>query len=131
MPVDHETFRYTPRIVLMTMLFMCVGSLLCTGTAVLVMDSVCQRNADDWLPIYPQSTVVVESHTFLRRFGVGVTTLRLQTHDSPVQVRRWYNDERRKNDPNPSNLLATMRYNVSPAENGGSIISLYSECAWR
>jgi hypothetical protein len=113
------------------MLFFCAGTLLCTGVTMVVVNSVCHRNAAAWIPIYPDSEVISQSYTFAEPFGVGITQMRLYTPDSPVEVRQWYIDERSKNEPNPTNLLATMSYRVLRGSDGGSEISLNSECAWR
>jgi hypothetical protein len=128
--IVSETFRYTPRIVLLTMLLFCGGSLLCTGGTVLVVNGICQRNAADWIPLYPNGEVVREGYSFIQPFGMGITQVQIETDDAPTVVRQWYIEARRENDPNPTNLLATMRYNIQAGENGGTVISLYSECAW-
>lgn len=129
--IVSETFRYTPRVVLLTMLFFCAGIFACSAALTMVLDVVCTRNASDWLPRYPDSTIVVENYTFMRPFGVGITRMQLYTPDNETVVRDWYIDTRGKNEANPVNLLATMNYSVRrDPESGGSMIRLQSECAW-
>lgn len=129
--IASDSFRYTPRVLLLTMFFFCGGIFACSAGLTAVLDVVCTRNASEWLPIYPNSIVIVENHTFVRPFGVGITTMQLYTPDRDTVVRDWYIQERGKNEANPMNLLATMNYSVRrDPENGGSIIRLQSECAW-
>jgi hypothetical protein len=129
--IEREQFRRTPRSFLLTILIIIVGTLICAGVFVFTTDGVCQRNAAEWLPRYPDSVVLAESKTFLNTFGMGITQVTLSTPDTPNDVRRWYNEERGKNGATSGNLLATMNYSVRDSENGGSTILLYSECAWR
>jgi hypothetical protein len=129
--IERKGFRYTPRSCMLTIVIIIVGTFVCAGALIFITDTVCQRNAAQWLPRYPDAQIVAESRTFLRTFGVGVTQVTLTTPDDPTTVRSWYNDERSRNEANPVNLLATMNLRVSEGENGGSIILLSSECAWR
>ncbi|MBC8171695.1 MAG: hypothetical protein H7X77_08480 [Anaerolineae bacterium] len=129
--IVSEIFRYTPRVFLFTMLFFCAGIFACTAALTFVVDISCTQNANLWLPIYPESTVVFENHTFVRPFGVGITSMQLYTPNNETVVRNWYIDMRSRNEANPVNLLASMNYSVlSEPETGGSIIWLQSECAW-
>jgi hypothetical protein len=129
--IERDEFRRTPRTFFLTIVIIIVGSLICTGVFTMTIDTVCQRNAAEWIPLYPNAEVVAENKTFLNAFGVGVTQTTLYSPDNVNEVREWYMDTRRSNEANPTNLLATMRYSVSEVEEGGSTIFLYSECAWR
>lgn len=119
-----------PLTMLLTMLAICVGTLVCSGGLMVVLDFQCVQNTNAWLPVYPNSTVLSESYTFLRPFGMGITRVRLSSPDAPNTVRQWYIDFRSQNEVNPVNLLASMNYSVQQGENGGSVINLSSECAW-
>jgi hypothetical protein len=129
--IERDQYRRSPRGCLMTMVIIVLGTFVCLGIIVFTTNTVCQQNAQLWIPPYPNSQVVAENKTFLTAFGVGITQVTLSSPDEPDVVREWYLQTRRSNDANPTNLLATMNYRINDGENGGSSISLYSECAWR
>jgi hypothetical protein len=115
------------------MLLFCGGSLLCGSVMGVVIDRVCMDNANAWIPQYPGSTVISESHTFLNVFGMGITRMQLKSDDPANKVKRWYLDLHGKVslENRPFTQLAAMGYGVSEdKQNGGSLISLTSDCSW-
>lgn len=115
---------------MLSILLIFVGIFVCISIIFVIADTSCRSQTAAWMPMYPDAEVVEERKTFLNTFGIGVTQVTLSTPDDPNTVRKWYLDTRARNEANPTNLLATMRYLVREGENGGSTIILSSECAW-
>lgn len=107
-------------------IFLGVGA--CLGTMVITIDSVCVRDANEWIPYYPDAELVSEYYTGVRAWGMGVTDVILHTPDDPKTVRQWYNDMRQG--IGPAAPLADMNFSIRYDEDDtGSNIYLTSECA--
>ena len=108
-----------------------VGVLLCGGAIIFAIDQSCVSDAAAWIPPYPNASVVSEEHNFIRPFGIGSTTMTLHSPDAPTVVGDWYNNLRsglaRQQDYRG---FAAMRWSISQADDGGTDITLSSECAW-
>jgi len=108
-----------------------LGTLICVLTLSVTIDSVCAREASEQIPPYPNSTVIRQSHTLFRPFGMGETVMVLETDDDQRDVLKWYTEIRQQAVSNYQGL-SVLNFNVSPRESGdGARIVLTSDCAWR
>jgi len=108
-----------------------LGTLICVLVLGVTIDGVCAREAAELIPIYPNSTLVRESYTLVRPFGMGDTVMVLETDDPQREVLQWYIDVRKKAPSNPQ-ALAVLNFDIRPREDGtGARILLTSDCAWR
>lgn len=108
-----------------------LGILLCLFALGVSIDMVCVRDANDMIPIYPNSTLISQSYTMFRPFGLGDTVVVLETDDAERDVLEWYGDIRTQNMTSYQSL-AEMRFSVGPrADGAGARIVLTSDCAWR
>lgn len=127
--VKDDRFHYTPRTVVLSLFGILFGVFLCFGGTLVVIDNVCAQNAAEYLLYYPNAEVASEDYTFVRAWGMGETTVVLETDDSTIRVLDWYRDNRPT--IQPVNLLATMDQTVRRDDaTGGTRIVLTSECAW-
>lgn len=103
------------------------------GTAwYVVVDVSCVTQANRWLPDYPGAEFISEDYTFVRAWGIGETTRVLYTEDDSGTVRAWYSDRYRELDDEGytrTDATARMRYVVRTADEGGSVITLLSNCS--
>jgi hypothetical protein len=102
---------------------------LCGGSFLTFYDVRCVQDAGEWIPVYPDSTIVTQQYNFVRPFGVGVTLLRLHSDDDKDTVQSFYVETQRalrKADIDPRQ--ARMSYFVEGDAAGGSTIDLLSQC---
>jgi len=110
-------------LVLLGLAFACIATLLFTG------DSICHSNIEQWIPYYPGAIVVSTEYDFIRARGIGTTTVMLATDDDEETVRQFYRDNiLALLDAEASRGLASTSWDVLTDGEGGSIITLYSEC---
>jgi hypothetical protein len=116
-----------------SLLTLLIGLLTCGAGFYIVLDGQCKSSAGLWLEDYPGSTVVGESHSFLRPFGIGETTRILYVTDAPSRVRGWYLERDglrfRARHTRPSAANHRLEWSVTQADDRvGSVITLYSVC---
>lgn len=129
----HES-RYSNKGCAVAMVLSVIGIFVCAVAIYIAADVSCVRDANTWLVDYPGAELVSEEYTFLRPFGIGVTTRILYTPDPQTQVGMWYRSRDREINVEQGlsrNIgVAQMRWTASPAtDRDGTIIRLYSECA--
>ena len=118
-----------------------VGIIVLAVLLLAAIDGQCASEINTWLPVYPGATLVSEEHDYFRPRAMGRTTGAYYTPDDSATVRRWYSEYRRAltegryNEANPNAPMeagsaATVRFDLRPAEDGGTIIILRSECAY-
>jgi hypothetical protein len=103
--------------------------LFCGGGLLTFYDVRCTQDASQWIPIYPDSTVISQQYNFARPFGVGVTLTRLHSDDDKAAVQSFYVETQRalrQADIEP--LEARMSYFVETDPAGGTTIDLLSQC---
>lgn len=108
-----------------------IGIFLCSGGMFFAVDSRCVSLASTWIPVYPNSELVFETHEYLRPFGAGQTRAQYSSPDDITTVRQWYIDHRSELGLFNDGQIANFRYSVSEAtDKTGSMITLISRCAW-
>jgi len=117
---------------LITVLVFVFGILFCTTSVYVITDEACQNTASRWLPDYPNSQVTQEEHSWIRPFGIGVTTRILYTTDRRVDVIRWYADYETalsQQGHTRDRGAAVLSHWIHDAPNGeGTIIEMHSQC---
>lgn len=96
------------------------------------VDTGCVAGANDWLDDYPGATFIRQEHSFLRPFGIGLTTRIVHSDHTIDTVEDWYisNDlARYRNGMSRADGAAWMRWFTEEADDGGTIIILQSDCA--
>lgn len=128
---DRDYGHTTVRGTLISVGLILIGIALLTALVVGIVDRQCASDIDRWLPLYPGAAVVSEQHTFLRPRGIGETMMTLRTPDNQRTVNAWYLDYlQRQTELNPNQGAATTGLRLEDAPDGGTLIHLYSECAW-
>lgn len=128
---DRDYGHTTVRGTLIGVGLILVGVALLTALVVGIIDRQCASDIDRWLPLYPGAVVVSEEHTFLRARGMGETTMTLHTPDDRQTVSNWYLDNTQsQSEIDPNRGAATTSLRVVDAPDGGTLIHLFSECAW-
>jgi hypothetical protein len=107
--------------------------LVCGGVSMLAVDGVCWNSLSQKLPIYPNATITLQRHNFLREFGMGTTVIILDSDDPVEKVRDWYGrtvaaaGHAAGNDP--LYYIPVGRYSITHAEDGtGTQIILSGDC---
>lgn len=105
-------------------------SFTCIGTLLFGADQVCHANIEQWIPLYPEATIVSAEHNWIRARAMGSTTVMLSTEDDAETARQFYRDVTiALMRAEQSRGLASTGWNVVPNPNGdGSLITLYSSC---
>ncbi len=129
----HES-RYSNRGCAVAMVLSVIGIFVCAVAIYIAADVSCVRDANTWLVDYPGAELVSEDYTFLRPFGIGVTTRILYTTDPQTQVGMWYRNRDQalniEQGLSRNTGIAQMRWTAAPAQDrDGTYIRLYSECA--
>jgi hypothetical protein len=107
----------------------------CGTISLLGVDTICWNGLTQKLPIYPNATVTLQRHNFLRPFGMGETVMVLESDDPVETVREWYGRTVAEaargsdNEYNPFYYIPSGRYSVTRAEDGsGTQIILNGVC---
>lgn len=125
-PVDRPHGR-SYLIVIMLISFGICGL---TSAITYFYDSTCRAGASNWLPVYPNATLVQENYSFLTMHGIGVTEREFYSPDDYLEVRRWYQNENTiAGRENRTRGGSSLDYRAVEAEGGGTQIRLISECA--
>ena len=69
-----------------------LGTMLCLGLFVLVIDQVCYNDTVSRQAIYPGAEIIESEHSFLRPRAIGSTRIVLSTPDEIEVVRQWIRD---------------------------------------
>lgn len=67
-----------------------LASVFCFASLALGLDGLCMARLRSGLPVYPNARVIVENHSFLNTFGLGESSMVLNSPDDVETVRRWY-----------------------------------------
>lgn len=129
------------RRLMLSLMLIVVGIAVLAVLLLAAIDYQCGSEIDRWLPIYPGAVLLEETHDYFRPRAMGRTNAEYYTPDDRDAVLRWYSEYRRNltsgqyNEANPnarleSRSVATVRYTVRAADDGGTIIITYSECAY-
>ncbi len=95
-----------------------------------VVDGECESGGRYWLPAYPEAELIEEDYSFIRMWGIGESYRVFFTPDDTNTVRRWYQQSDRANvDEFRDRGGATLGWRLRQGEDGGTHITLYSECA--
>jgi hypothetical protein len=105
-------------------------ALACLGSLVIVSDQICSANIAEWIPYYPEATLVSEEHDFIRLRAMGTSKVVLSTPDDAETTRQFYRDTTlRLMRAGETRGWATTDWRVDPNPDGqGSLITLVSEC---
>lgn len=95
-----------------------------------VADIACNVSIETWLPIYPGAEDVSVQYNFIRARGLGTTFMILHTADSVEKVEDFYrqNIAALVNKGTPRGMGSTDFNVQKDADNGGSLIFLFSHC---
>ncbi|MEM9951286.1 MAG: hypothetical protein AAF846_06795 [Chloroflexota bacterium] len=126
---------------LIGMVFITIGIIACTVSAIAGIDAYCASDINKWLPIYPEAELIDSAEEgFFRPRAMGITQQLYYTGDDVVDVRGWYREYRRditqgsynaRNANTASSGVATTDYSIfEDTDNGGTLIRTYSECAY-
>jgi hypothetical protein len=109
-------------LILLLLAFACIATLVFAG------DSICHSDIEQWIPYYPNATVVSTEYDFIRARGIGTTTVTLMSDDDEETVRQFYRDTiLALLDAEETRGLASTSWDVL-FDGESSIITLYSEC---
>lgn len=105
--------------------------ILVSAGVTLAFDRRCAAQAAVLLPPYPNATLEEQSFTFLRLYGVGLSSQTFSTPDDAASVRRFYSDVSRMAAANPLLRRRTIEINrqISTLSTGGSRIQFDAVCA--
>lgn len=114
----------------LTLTLITVGIILCIVAVLGIVDQGCVDAANDWIPYYPNATIIKEEYTYLRPFGIGNTSVELRSPDSRSTVFRWYIDHISEvsKEQSRSQLIAELDWQVTENADGTSTIMLSSFC---
>lgn len=120
----------TPRGCLLTLGLIMVGIFALIVLTNAAFDHQCRTGAENWLPAYPGSEVISEDYTFLQMWGIGTSQQVLFSEDDVDTVDDWYRAwNRQQAAEGASRGGARMVWDVDEADNGGTTIVLFSQCA--
>lgn len=106
-----------------------VGVFACAAATVVGIDAACYEYNSRWVPIYPSATVVEMDFDFIRPQGMGNTYMVYETADERLDVQDWYIQQRAR--AGSSQGIGSAGFQVVDHPDGeGSLIRLYSSCAW-
>jgi hypothetical protein len=128
---EHRPTGCRRLIISLTIIIM--GIILCSVTLVLTTDSLCLADLAPRLPYYPNAAVVREQHSFLRLFGMGVSTVELTSADDVNTVTSWYARTvsavlRDRAASGAQGQYGQAEWSVEAADGGGSRITLLGVC---
>lgn len=125
----HERQQTSVTRVALSVMIIMAGIFACTGVTIFGIDAACNEYIDRWAPIYPEATQVELEYDFIRPRGMGNTYMVLETNDPLLEVNSWYID--RRAEAGRSEGIGQAGFQVEPTDDGdGTIIRLYSTCAW-
>ena len=122
------TMRNRPSLV-RSLAIMLVFVVICLAVILVASDQVCRLNIDQWMPVYPEAEQVRLEYDFVRPRALGTTLGVYFSPDDNETVRIFY----RENilallRAEQSRGLASTHWDTEPQPDGGTLITLYSEC---
>lgn len=111
------------------MIMITVGIFACSAATVIGLDAACYEYNSRWAPIYPGAVEVEIDYDFIRPQGMGNTYMVYETPDERLDVQAWYIEQRAN--AGSSQGIGSAGFQVIEHPDGdGSLIRLYSSCAW-
>ena len=113
------------------MVIIAVITLLCLGSVIGLVEEGCLQEARNWLQDYPNSTLIDQTYSGWRAFGIGETVRVISTTDDEETVRDWYHqgdvDRGLAGIVRTGGFAFENRQFESQAD-GGTIVTLSNEC---
>ncbi len=122
------TVRSRPSIV-RSLAIMLVFAVICLALLLAAADQVCRMNIDQWSPLYPGAELVRLDYDFVRPRAMGTTRAVYFSPDDNETVRGFYRENTLALlQAEQSRGLAFTAWDTEPQPDGGTLITLYSEC---
>ncbi len=128
-----ETSKQSSRRALLGIVLILALIVICVTLVTIGLDVACYNDINNWVPMYPNAEVIeLEYQGLFRPRAMGATSVVLLSPDPVNVVRHWYyeNLQKRIRERTSRGFAETDRWIEENPDGEGTLIYLYSSCAW-